>query len=807
MSSKISDTLNNQLDTKLKSASSAIKDYLENGTDNAVSTLNRYLQVLSYTIDYTIFDPHTPYAIEFFINLYELMKKSNPRSQFAWCGVEVLNNICHNAAARVALVNTYEFLPSLARMLSDNLILDKKIKLLRVIQSLTWGIKISWQIPQLQHLINTLSLWIESPNETITALSLGILANLCYKNLPAIYTLTSSVDIKKLLRSITSTGDSIIEVHALRLLIIIEKINGDMEFLDLPNLFANTFRSVKQAFLKKDAIVLQQTVEFVIDVCQNERRENKSYCFVKENNIAELIMLLENSFREKKPPSDGEVTDPNCVAALFEFIHFLLEINKDSFQSFYPKLINCCIEWIESENVSVYTLGILRTIALSTPSDKRSLLRPLVTNMPLFLLNLESSPDEETPTNLSYNRKMTALVQLIAAMIKVDRKIVLELKQEMIMKIFHPLINNDKLRQKAPNIDTCSEECISLYIMAIALVNDLVQYDIGWQTLQEMLFEQKQVHFMLSQAMIKSKKEIKELIFDMSILPNFPKNSISSIMSSMQTFGALDAQKHKEIDYSLEMHFPVLSHLQNERLEQLLSKLKEALDDRNMMSPSMSDVMELYEYKLASMSHAEKVSTASVEAASEQCTQLKQQLSHITAEYNRLHQLLFQAQNRFEQENAKKNQLQKVEHELREYIENERQQKKALQDQYKAKDCELINCKLKLEEKSKKLQTVTEAKDALEEQHNKLKHLISKLEENCTKLEKNLQKKEDTLKKSNVQIEKLKMELSNKEESLVQMEEKMQIKSKNLEDTLKELEEKRIFIETIQKMAAQHRSK
>lgn len=47
----------------------------------------------------------------------------------------------------------------------------------------------------------TLAKWVESQHEEIAALSLGVIVNLCYKNLPAMYTLTSNVDMKKLIKT------------------------------------------------------------------------------------------------------------------------------------------------------------------------------------------------------------------------------------------------------------------------------------------------------------------------------------------------------------------------------------------------------------------------------------------------------------------------------------------------------------------------------------------------------------------------------------------------------------------------------
>lgn len=45
-----------------------------------------------------------------------------------------------------------------------------------------------------------LTKWVEVKDDEIVCLSLGVLVNVCYKNLPAIYTLSRIVDIKKFLR-------------------------------------------------------------------------------------------------------------------------------------------------------------------------------------------------------------------------------------------------------------------------------------------------------------------------------------------------------------------------------------------------------------------------------------------------------------------------------------------------------------------------------------------------------------------------------------------------------------------------------
>lgn len=59
--------------------------------------------------------------------------------------------------------------------------------------------------------------------------------------------------------------------------------------------------------------------------------------------------------------------------------------------------------------------------------------------------------------------------------------------------------------------------------------------------------------------------------------------------------------------------------------------------------------MELYEYKLAAMAHAEKAAMISIEAASQRCVFLQHRTAQLTAELSRLHQLLFHTQQCYEE--------------------------------------------------------------------------------------------------------------------------------------------------------------
>lgn len=100
-----------------------------------------YLQAYSVTIDLSVFDPDASLGAQFYVSLYELLSRLDPDSQMAWDCVDVLSNACRNCSAREALIKTYQFLPMLSRLLSDQLSSTKKKKLLKLLQVSSYFLK------------------------------------------------------------------------------------------------------------------------------------------------------------------------------------------------------------------------------------------------------------------------------------------------------------------------------------------------------------------------------------------------------------------------------------------------------------------------------------------------------------------------------------------------------------------------------------------------------------------------------------------------------------------------------------------
>jgi len=145
-----------------------------------------------------------------------------------------------------------------------------------LLQELTYGIKISWQEAHLPYLISTLTQWVtQSKEEEIIALSLGVLVNLCYKNLPAVYTLMRTINTKAFIKTLLRLQKNVsTSVQCCKLLIILEPTNTNISEKFIMDFASVTFINLRSAMNQKDILLLRHIIDFFNDVSQNEHSRN-----------------------------------------------------------------------------------------------------------------------------------------------------------------------------------------------------------------------------------------------------------------------------------------------------------------------------------------------------------------------------------------------------------------------------------------------------------------------------------------------------------------------------------------------------
>jgi hypothetical protein len=453
-----------------------------------------------------------------------------------------------------------------------------------------------------------------------------------------------------------------------------------------------------------------------------------------------------------------ENRDPECIGLVFEFLNFLIEKKAPSVIMVHAVLLQMALKWIHTDLVSSQALTMLKSIAVNVDKNDIGILEPLVQGLPIFLTTLDCSRNDDGPDYIEQNLKIAGLFQLLKIMSQVPTirpKILEDLKLRTVCKIFGCLQDIDGGKVKN-DLDMANIETVNLYVHGMALVNELARDDVAWINLQSNLMQHKQTHMILAQCLCQSSREEKTIVLEMSTIPCFPRKLVAEVMVSLQAATVPDLKRSSSQSIQdQELNFPVLSVTQINKIDTLLTKLNETFAQKQFSSVLTSDVIELYEYKLASMGNAERAAMASVEAASERCTHLQHRNAQLTAELNRSHQLLYHVQQCHEQVSKLKEGLEENVDTLKKQVDVDKGKLRACKSQLGLKEEELNECKAELDNLRKKCEKSLEGKKEVEEQNAQLKLYIAKLEESSTKLQKVVQKKEDALKKSNYTVDSL----------------------------------------------------
>uniref|UniRef100_A0AAR5PBZ4 Protein CIP2A n=1 Tax=Dendroctonus ponderosae TaxID=77166 RepID=A0AAR5PBZ4_DENPD len=765
---------------KMKMLVTAVEQYLETRNDDQLNMINQYLQGLSLSLDLSLYDPDTNMAGNFFLSIYELMNNLEPRSLTSWHCVDVLLNCCKNSGARKALMTTYKFLPCLARMMCDQLATKKKVSLLRLMQNITCGIKIQWQIPHITHLITSLCKWIErqQPDHEVLELSLAVLVNLCYKNVSSVYILQHHTDLKKFIRMCLSLKGMIVELYVCEMALILEDISGYIPGVLFPKLIDNTFMACIETYRKRDNLVFKQVIEFFMVFAKNNPAMTSalaaydkygervgSILEVRTKQGLLLEIPLKNHFSQLiERSSDQSDQDLECVEALLEFIDFLIEAKVPQISSLYGRIIPLALNWMQEMTTSYRALSVLRDIAINVDQNESKILEFLMASLRMFMFTLKCCQDEKMMASTEFIKRLGALLQLLTAMIQVEsmrEKVMQEIQQDVFRSIFASLLGDSSPRS-GDSPSSCKIEAVNLYLYALALLAKLAERSNEWLDYLNELLHDRQIHVVIAQAISRSPPNVKQLALELSLTCS---RKVSSALANLQSFMSTDTCGHLNI--SADVGVGLIPVVQSERLNILLENIEKAIARNEIDNVATSELMECYNFKISYLAQAERAALSSLEASTKHCTHLQHRISRLTPENARLQQSELHITRKLEEVTTKAEDLENKLRNFRNKCDAEKGRYKVLHSQFLEKDKALGECRASLADAENQLAKLQSALEDLEETRKKqekqeqlAKEQITKAEESnknlatqIQDLEKTLREKEKLLKDTRIDLE------------------------------------------------------
>ncbi|XP_011499542.1 PREDICTED: protein CIP2A [Ceratosolen solmsi marchali] len=624
---------------------SAASEYLKHPSETTASVVQRNLGAISNSTDPNLFDPCSSVLTMFYVSLHEIINSLDSGSSLIWTAVDVLQTTCKNRAARYALIHTYKFAPILTKLLEANLTSEKRIRALKLLQELTYGIKMSWQEAHLPYLITKLSQWvIQSSEEEVITLSLGVLVNLCYKNLPAVYVLMRTVNTKTFLQCVIKTrGQNVnIRVPCCKLLLILEHSNSDILDSYILDVAAFTFINIIPTLVDEDVLLLRHIVDFFDDIRQNDRF--RTVLLTYPNYFKDVTNILE-TFKD--------ISNQECASLIMEFLLSLLKLKVPDLVHLYSLIVNTAVTWISIEYVGSKALSLIKYIVIDSRRIRNN--TKVIEKLDLSVLTHLIKDDDESceKSTIVIKNNLSELMQLFQELIKTPaRTKVLEIFSVLKMRFLMRSILTDNNEQDKPR-NLFHDSSTDFYIHALALIADLATNNTLWLTLYTELLQRKQMQIIMAIALFTGDSDVKQKVLQLTSTVGFPQECISAVakcMAELQPLVVIQEKINisKDSENLINIHLydslPLFSMAQENRLDTLISKLENAFEKNNLSNITTSAIMELYEYKMATMKHAERTMQASLEAASNNATSLQHRLAQLITQSSQLHQVLFNTQ-------------------------------------------------------------------------------------------------------------------------------------------------------------------
>ncbi|XP_077289160.1 uncharacterized protein LOC143913326 [Arctopsyche grandis] len=612
-----------------------IKEAKEFSTSNVSS--NALVELLENiaALDFTTFSGNKTDVSIFFSSLWEVM--SNPNAPH-WSGVSVLCSAVKDSDCQYDLTHTYRFVPILTDLLLKTQITrDNKIKLLNLMEDLTFGIKINWQEPFLLGLMETLCHWLLNNNEdaaTPTASILSVVVNLCYGNVTVINLVTENVDTRNLIKNLISRkcngGESI---QVCRLLLTLQSVQGTPPAArDIHNYLGVAMKTLPNSIREMNKRELHYVSILLQDLC--------SYKFSKSHVLTYDHFEVSLQEAMKFIPILCAFSDENCKQCLliiFTILDTLIQLELYSLRSCHKSVVDLCIKASGLPDLMSSSYHLLGIIILQyeedgmLPDDLASLLS----------VGLQGLLD---PVRLDFKSAGVEWMRFVCALNDCDA---------MSESILHN-VKVEKFEEVAKQIlqTGCSKHIkqeIVLIACYICLSHSKRNND--WDSCFHHILSNSTAQNILSHCISNVPGVGRRHFLEILRHSDFPMSKINEVFfqkensiehnSSGDSLNNGDCQQPIPTSDTLN---PVFIRFQEQKVEAVLKLVEETFQRNEVQSLPVSHLIELYRYKIHNMEHRLNVSQTSLQSANQATTQLNHSIAMFEATNKTQEELLFRLQ-------------------------------------------------------------------------------------------------------------------------------------------------------------------
>lgn len=793
-------------------------------------------------------------------SLVSMLTERNSKAMLTSKCVSLLYCLATDNETRIVLRDSFHLTSTITGLLlyhqsrptaNDNIILQ----CLQLMQRITYECKIPVALGYVEELVKFLVNQIQLGNESeLTLSSLGILANLCRNNIAVQAQIKALDNIKYIYRTLIgflSHGNLTVIVYALSLLTSLDLQEPLREKLFGTKNINTTFQLVFNILINGEGILARKySVDLFVDLLRSDKIRQSLLNYDYLSFYLEQVLCLLSRCEPDEATKIFELLLAFCgVSDLrYALLGVFLSMNKqgsgpcsteESDESDDGQDFGCFLYWVNhavdnNVTVSVRALEFLREIyeeiinnGLSTTWLSR--VKILVPNL---VKNLEPPGNVEGHSTKRKFQKIVCVLDVLEVLASEEaiaallcRNIQPEIYQVLIEQQYR--LNDIAMKGKLSFIADWSEMGVVVALKALDLMNRLKTFkDELKETVTELMKDNRLVSF-LANTLINGKKEhiqtalrvlqessknpdfevawLGELIFSNNLSKEEELRSLrkrhDDIMASPVTDSVLDPSF---ID-AFNNPFPrrggqkcstfINSVHDHSTIESLIDKIKSGMEIKD---PKASEIMDVYEAKLASLQTKEghlqdllEAKTLALSQSDRMISQYRCRRAQSEAECAKLRHLLQETERRCEAQIEEIDNLvesQKVAVQQMDQVTVQNRNLQLIASDHK-------QLKITFAEQNQRLETLKKALAAAQEEHKSLSELNEMLRRHNDNLKnqhdcatRQLQELEEERKKVVQQLKQQEVKLNELTQALEEQETKLHEKEKEFEKMRKDLE-------------------
>ncbi|XP_050419664.1 uncharacterized protein LOC126832775 [Adelges cooleyi] len=803
--SKMDHLSTSSFQTHIKNFILAAKKYSNCRDDPSSNGLLCALKILGQPSDQFLLNVAGTLEQEFFINLYELMNEINDNSEIIWAAINVLQVIIKQEFTEPSIIHKYNFTLILTKVLKDQLSLDRKIKVLKLLQELTYGQKTQWQESYLPELISLLVKWISNNDKDLVSFSLGVLVNVCCKNKLAMFTLVKCTDSKSFMRLLLKiqSNNIFIRVQVYKLLLVLEQVSGQVPHVDVNHFIDVTFAVLEEGLKLQNVCVLRHVVDFFVDICDHSHWKDSVVTYSNyKSKLTSLLQIMKNA-ENRDSFQNGNNTTLQCVHLVLQFIHYVIQLKIGIADILYPDIILHISYWAQFDELCTITLPILQSITYDirnrNSSIELNLLNSVNSKLEQSLNVLFNLFDNNSNLEISCNNKTwekyTVCFRLLQEMLKLRNlyeKIDDKLNCSSLQLLFHSLMLVDI---KIP----CNLENIQfVYVEALCLLSDLVNKNPKWMSLYSEVLNQKHVYYILAFVIYNGSKKMKQRVLD--LITKFSQQSTLMLSECLEELNQIPQKQINSYSSDIEMK-PLCTLAQENQIQTYINQLDNMFTCDNIQNVTTSRVIQLYQSKVNLIQHSESWLKQSLNNASKEITHLNHKIVGLHNESSQLHHILLESHQSIDALTMENNELKYKFNKLTEQLSIANNNLANLTQNYESK-------RQMIKEQDETIKKIEKQLEELHIESTRMREdLLNQLQNEKMETKKQVSNLEQQLTEKQCFINEKVEEIDSKKSLIKNLENNISDREKDINDLRKQLEEQHRVREMISQMLAATSSK